>query len=1024
MFRIGTTISKTRAVIFCFSVHLSAVLLLIAPAFAPTLRAALTVDTLRCENLDNPLGIDAENPRLSWRLHSPERGEIQTACEILAATTAERLARDQADLWNSGRITSPETLNIPYGGRPLATSQQVFWKVRVWSNDPAARPSPWSATATFTMGVLDTPPDTPLGPGAHWITDPALLPWVRKTLGFASREAKKENTTKWVQLDLGQSRPIETIILHAITHTLQERYGFPLRFKVEASDDPAFKKPARIALLSDNTANDISSWINVVTIPVATTPGAPPLTARHIRVTATKLRAPDDGKPCLAFSQIEVLAGGKNIALNATVTASDTSDDTARWSPSAVVDGLDNTTQNPRANATLLLRRELTVRPGLVRALAHLTGLGHYEFSANGARISPGLLTPGWTNTAKTILYDTYDITHNLREGTNILSLVLAGGFHNIQDDPQGRYNKFTTPYRPPAACGQIRLEYDDGLVDTINTDNTWRAAPGPTTYANIYGGEDHDARLEPRGWAEPGFDDRDWTPAVPAAPPAGKFRGATLATAPFKHFETLAPVSEKQIRPGLSVTDFGQNASMMPTLRVRGPAGAIVRLTPSELTDAGGAIDRRSAGSRQAWWQYTLRGDPLGETWTPSFFYHGARYLQIERIAPDTAAALPDIEKLESLVTHSDTPPAGDFACSNDLFNRIRALVRWAQRSNLAHVLTDCPHRERLGWLEQYYLNGPALRYEWAVSRLYAKSFQDMADAQTPAGLIPDTAPDYTIFSGAFRDSPEWGSALILAAWQHYLWTAETKHLRAHFDAMDDYADHLGARARKHLLTHGLGDWFDVGPKRPGAAQLTPVALTATATYHETISTLSRIAAVIGRNDDATRLAKDAAKIADAFNRAFLNNDGSPGYNPRKNNPRAATYATGSQTAQAMPLALGLVPKERRAAALDTLVSNIHSCDDTATSGDIGYRYLLRALADNGRSDLIAKMLNQSARPGYAWQLAHGVTSLAESWDARPTTSQNHFMLGQITEWFYGDLAGLQPDPEGPGFRKILIKP
>ncbi|AWI09662.1 hypothetical protein CKA38_10730 [Ereboglobus luteus] len=1022
MFRIGTMICKT-----CVSRHAFAAVAMIVTlfAFASAARATLAVDSLRCENLESPLGIDSDKPRFSWRISSPERGENQVAYEILAATNAERLARDYGDLWNSGRVTSSETLNIPYNGRPLATSQQVFWKVRAWSNAPGSRASEWSPVATFTTGVLDTPLGPGWQPGAQWITDPELLKWERKAFGFCSREGKHANAPKWVQLDLGSPQSIDTVILRAVRHGFPDRHGFPVRFKIEASDDPAFKKAHRIHTISDDTANDLNPRSAVI---MRTPPATHTAIARYLRVTATKLRAPADGKPVLALSQIEVLSGPdkKNIAVNAPVTASDISDDSVNWQPGALTDGLDTSDHNPRANTTLLLRRKFNVRPGLVRALAHITGLGHYEFSVGCTRITTGLLAPGWTNYDKTVLYDTYDITSRLHEGSNVLALILSGGFYNIRPDPLNRYHKFTTPFRPLAAYGQIRLEYDDGLVETISTDGAWRVSTGPATYSNLYGGEDYDARLEPRGWTDSGFDDSAWTPAATTPGPAGKFRGLSLASPHFNHFEKFSPVSEKQIRDGVSIIDFGQNASMMPSLTVRGPAGSIVRLTPAELVDPDtGALDRRSVGGGAAYWQYTLRGDPFGESWTPDTYYHGTRYIQVERIPPDGGQNRPVVEKIKSLVTHSDTPTAGDFACSDELFNRIRTLVRWAQRSNLAHVLTDCPHREKLGWLEQYHLNGPALRYEWDAARLFAKCFRDMADSQLPSGLVPDIAPEYTIFAGGFRDSPEWGAAFVLAAWQHYIWTADDKPLRDYFDAMDDYVDYLNTRAKKYILSHGLGDWFDSGPRRPGVSQLTPVPLTATAIYYEITHTLARIATVIGREDDASRLNKEAAKIADAFNRAFLNNDGDPAQKPFTDDPNIATYATGSQTAQAMPLALGLVPPERRKVAFDTLVARLQADDYGVTSGDVGYRYLLRALANNGRSDLIHKMLTRGdEKPGYAYQLAQGATSLTEAWNARRQTSQNHFMLGQVTEWFYGDLVGVQPDPEGPGFRKIFIKP
>ena len=639
---------------------------------------------------------------------------------------------------------------------------------------------------------------------------------------------------------------------------------------------------------------------------------------------------------------------------------------------------------NPRANGTLLLRRQFAVRAGLHRALASVCGLGHYEMTVNGARVGTGLLTPGWTAYDKTCLYDTHDVTRSVRAGDNAVGMVLGSGMYSVQP---GRYVKFTSAFRPLAAIAQIRLEYADGTVDVVGTDRQWRVTPGPIVFSNVYGGEDDDARLEPRGWDQPGFDDSAWTAPEGLEVPARQLRGASYAAPPFRAYETLAPVAVRELRPGVAVYDFGQNASMMPRLRVRGPAGATVKMTPAELLNADGSVDRGSSGGGEAFWSYTLAGRGEGESWFPRFFYHGSRYVQVERSAPPGGAP-PQVESLESVVVHSDSPPAGEFACSSELFNRIRTLVRWAQRSNLAHVITDCPHRERLGWLEQYHLNGPSLRYETALARLYAKTFVDMADAQRPDGLVPDIAPEYVVFDGGFRDSPEWGSAIVLAAWQHYVWTGDDTPLRRNYDAMRRYVAYLASRAQGDIVDYGLGDWYDLGPKPPGPSQLTPIALTATAIYYE-----------------------DHLALAKIFNRRFLDSE-------------RALYATGSQTAQAMPLVLGLAPEEHRARVLEALVRDVRAHGNGTTAGDVGYRYVLRALADGGRSDVIFDMNHQSERPGYGFQLARGATSLTEAWDANPHSSQNHFMLGQIVEWFYGDLAGLAPDPAFPGFKRVRIRP
>jgi hypothetical protein len=964
-------------------------------AFAPRAAAAdgksgLVPVALRCDWMADPLGVDSSPPRLSWQLEGDgRRGLRQKAWRVLVASSPERLLAGRGDVWDSGRVESDDQLHLPYGGRPLHSAERVFWKVRVWDGED--RPSAWSAPATWTMGVLE-------GADWHgqWVTDPALLRWVRPRLGYRSADAATADAVKWIQVDLGSVYSVEKVVFRAVRHTVPERFGFPRRFRVEAASQADF---ADAALVEDQTAEDHNPWLNSIEVE------AKGIRARYVRLTATRLRVLE-GTACLAVSQIEVLSNGKNVAKGAPVTASDSLEQ-ASWSRAAATDGLGVPGANSRANGTLLLRREFLARAGLRRALVNVSGLGHYEMTANGQRVGEGLLTPGWTDYERVALYDTHDVTSRLRPGRNAIGLLLGGGLYNVQE---GRYHKLVSAFRPLAAIAQVRLEYEDGTVDRVGTDGEWRVAPGPIVFSNVYGGEDEDARLAPRGWDEPGFDQGAWSAAAVMDAPSRVLRGASHAPPAFRTFETLAPVAVRELRPGVAVYDFGQNASMMPRLRVRGEAGASVTLIPAELLKADGSVDRGSVGGGEAWWRYTLAGRTGGEAFFPRFFYHGGRYLQVERAAP-AGAALPVIFGLESVVVHSDSPPAGEFACSSELFNRIRTLVRWAQRSNLAHVITDCPHRERLGWLEQYHLNGPSLRYETDLTRLYAKGFADMADAQQPNGLVPDIAPEYVAFDGGFRDSPEWGSAVILAAWQHYVWTGDDGPLVRNYEGMKRYVAYLASRSSDDIVGHGLGDWYDIGPKPPGYAQLTPIPLTATAIYYEDLGALARIATRLGRPADARRYAEDAARVKVAFNRRFFD-------------PEASVYASGSQTAQAMPLVLGLVPEGYQARVLEALVRDVRAHGNGTTAGDVGYRYVLRALADGGRSDVIHDMNHQSEKPGYGYQLARGATSLTEAWDANPRSSQNHFMLGQILEWFYGDLAGLAPDPDSPGFGRLRIRP
>jgi alpha-L-rhamnosidase len=640
--------------------------------------------------------------------------------------------------------------------------------------------------------------------------------------------------------------------------------------------------------------------------------------------------------------------------------------------------------------SSMVARREFAVKAGLVRAVIHVSGLGQYEVLLNGKKVGDDILSPGWTDYRKTVLYDTYDITRQLKRGDNAVEIILGNGMYNIQPD-YGRYVKFLNSFGPLKAIAQLRLEYADGSVETVATDESWQVSPGPITFNNIFAGEDYDARWKPA-----------WQPAIVVDGPGGALKGLSCAAPPIRAMEVL-----KAVKLNDKVYDLGQNASVMPRITVSGPAGSWVRIIPSELLKPDGTVDRASCtqdGVRPAWWQYTLAGAGK-ETWFPKFFYQGGRYLQLE-----TSNAT--VEHIEGVVVHSLSPAVGEFSCSNPLFNRIYALVRWAQRSNMMSVLTDCPHREKLGWLEQTHLNGPSLRYNFDMAALFQKVMNDIADSQLENGFVPNIAPEYFIAgtpapNNPFRNSPEWGGALLLVAWQQYWFSGDIEPLRRHYDAMKRYVAFLASTATNHIVTTGLGDWYDIGPKPPWGSQLTPPPLTATAFYQQFHWILARAAELLGKPDEAKQFDERAEQIRRAFNDEFFRN---------------GRYATGSQCANALPLVMNLVDSTHRQAVLDAIVQDVQARGLTA--GDVGYRYLLRALADHGRSDLIYTMNNQSDKPGYGMQLVRGATSLTEKWDAGVGSfgSQNHFMLGQINEWFFHDLAGIQPAE--PGFKTIVIRP
>jgi hypothetical protein len=174
---------------------------------------------------------------------------------------------------------------------------------------------------------------------------------------------------------------------------------------------------------------------------------------------------------------------------------------------------------------------------------------------------------------------------------------------------------------------------------------------------------------------------------------------------------------------------------------------------------------------------------------------------------------------------------------------------------------------------------------------------------------------------------------------------------------------------------------------------------------------TLAKIAALLNKPADASRYTQEAGDVKTAFNQALYH-------------PSTKSYDRGSQTANAMPLYLGLVPEQDRASVLENLVADIHAHKDHVTAGDIGFHYVVAALSRYGRSDVLYDMLMRTDSPSYGYQLSKGATTLTEAWDADPTSSQNHFMLGHAEDWFYRGLAGIDFDLSRAKPERIRLAP
>ena len=654
-----------------------------------------------------------------------------------------------------------------------------------------------------------------------------------------------------------------------------------------------------------------------------------------------------------------------------------------------------------------LFRKEFEVGKKINEATLYITGLGQYEASINGQKVGNSFLSPGWTNYDKTVFYNAYDVTGMLQQGKNAMGAIVGNGFYNINRE---RYRKLVIAWGNPKLMGQLRIRFTDGTEQILVTGTDWKTAPSPITFTSIYGGEDYDARLEQNGWNQSGFNDSAWKNAILMTVPSGKL--TEEKDFPLEIKETFSAKTIKKLDDGGYLYDFAQNASGILELKVKGKKGQIVRLIPSELITKENQPNQSASGSPYSF-SYTLKGDGE-EIWRPRFTYYGFRYVKVEGAIPDSAKSTGDVARLidlKLLHNRNSTPSAGTFSCSNELFNRTFDLINWGIKSNLQSVVTDCPHREKLGWLEQTFLMGSSVHFNFDLYQLYSKQVDDMMEAQLEDGLVPDIAPEFVPFGGGFRDSPEWGSASVILPWLIYKWYGDVSVMEKAWPMMIRYAEYLKSKSDHHIVSHGLGDWFDYGPKQPGEAQLTPKALTATSIYYYDVKLLSEMASVLKKTDEQIKLAAWAVEIKTAFNAKFFN-------------PATGVISTGSQTAMAMPWCVGLVDEQYKTKVMQNLEDSIRAQGKPLTAGDVGFRYLVEALTFGGKSQLLYEMNARDDVPGYGFQLKKGATALTESWPALENVSNNHLMLGHLMDWFYAGLGGISQTEKSVAYKEIVIKP
>lgn len=806
-----------------------------------TEQAQIAVQHLRCEMLNNPLGIDVTQPRLSWQIDGKARNIQQTAYQILVASSPDKLAHQQADIWNSGKVTSDESVHVLYKGKPLTSRTACYWKVKIWTNKGESN---WSEPANWTMGLLSP---------ADW-------------------------KAQWIGLDQGM--PWDSITQYS---RLSARY---------------FRKSF-------------------------TTPGA------------------------------------------------------------------------------------------IKKATVFISGLGLYELYINGQRIGDAAMAPAPTDYTKSVLYNTYDVTHQVQKGDNVIASVLGNGrFFTMRQNYKPKKIK---TFGFPKLLLQLEIEYTNGTKKTIVSDASWKmTADGPIRTNNEYDGEEYDANKEMPGWNSTGFNEAGWQQPQLVQAPGGRL--TAQMDDPVKIMQTIKPIGISQVKPGVYIMDMGQNMVGRIQMTMHAGKGRMVKLRFAESLQPNGELYTANLRDAKVTDVYTAKGNGA-ETWMPDFVFHGFRYVEITNY-PGT----PTVNDFEGKVIYDALQTTGSFESSNEIINRLYKNAWWGISGNYKGMPLDCPQRnERMPWLADRAIGALGESFLFDNGKLYAKWLNDIEQSQTEAGSIPDVAP---AFWNYYSDNVTWPGTYFTIADMLYTQYGDKRVIEKHYASMKKWLAYMqGKYMTNFIITKDkYGDWC-VPPESPNlihskdSSRITDGTLIATAYYYRLLWYMQRFATLLNKPEDVKAFGELNNNIRTAFNKKFFNK-------------QKKCYSNNTVTANLLPLYFNIAPDSMKEAIFNNIESKIWTENHGHIStGVIGVQWLMRTLSNYQHPDLVYTLASDTTYPSWGYMVAHGATTIWELWNGNTASpqmnSQNHVMLlGDLLTWLYENMAGIKTDSIQTGFKKIIMRP
>ena len=971
--------------------NISLLFFLLAGSIASTAGVRLT--NMKVLGLRSPLGID-QVPTFSWQIVSDERGFRQQSYELKVEDAAGRT------VWHSGVVTSAEQSNITYQGEKLASRSAYTWTLSVTGTNGETTQS----RSSFETAFMDASEWT-----ADWIGRQADTVKCSHSIDFDA-----PFTARYLKIDvtkLGIPVSTEPNLYYVQLAEVQifsgdENVARSARFT--ASDN--YEVPGYWSLKYINDGSITSSHYGFTT-------HSGNNANRHVYLNIDLGQERTVDRMVMYPRQDLYSKAGKDKAANfpATFTVESSADKVNYTVEYSAVD-LPAPAYLTESAAVSCYARQFALGKQVARARIYATALGVFTMQLNGQPVTENRLEPGESEFTKTIQYCTYDVTSLVQQGQNTLTAEVAGGIFNVtkvgvNGGLTDRYCKEISNRGNVCLKAELHLDYADGTHEVVKTDTGWLTAPSPTMGVNWWGGEDYDATQEEV------YDHMDgWTPAHVVATPhftCGQSSGP-VGRLQARSYEPVRVVEQWQ---AVSVTptvvggkqaylvDFGRNYAGTFRFSLKGQHGQVITLRTGHQLNANKTVKQEAFNSYpyDIYDTYTFRGDDAGEQWGPQFMYHGMRYLQILGLTEE-----PRPEQFTALRMRADVDQTGDFTTSNELLNDIHTICRDAIQSQIYNSFTDCPHREKLGWLdvpnELYFSIG----YNYDMQTFWGKTVQDCFDAQTATGKVPSTVPH---FHGDWDDDPNWGGSAIFLPYRNWKLYGDKRLMTRYFDGMKRLINYYTGMMRGYIMPgssySALSDW---GQGSSGLTNQIPAEFTITTSVYFLLKAMSEMAAQLGHAADAADFAETAQKVREAFNRRFYN-------------PHTHVYDYGNQGDYGMPLYYGLVPEGDEQAVADKLAEAVRSANYKVKTGEIALKPVLMSLARHGHNDVVYQMACQTDYPSYGYWVSQGCTTTPELWNMQ--YSQNHCMMDHIEEWFFSQLGGIQLNTATePGGSSFTIQP